>query len=429
MRAEVIVRNLVAGAGREIHASRLAAVVDVVAAMMHAKHLSLTSIGRALRGVSGRHGIKKVDRLLGNPRLHRELVVLYRCLARHLVNAEGRVVVLIDWTQLQGEFWSLTASVPFLGRSIPILSRSYTEEQLGSREAQDNFVSELREVLPKKAKPVIVADGGFRSPFFEACFRKGFYYVIRLRNDSCVVEFGLRGTREYERPSFSQLFSRATDKARCLGGGLPYASSQHAVGARIILGPRPPKAAKRKRYADDYERKRACEPYLLATNLPNDSAETIVRIYAARMQIEETFRDTKNPRFGWGLEYSKTRSTRRFNVLLMLAAIAFTAIALIGAAARKRGHESKFRARSGGPEVVALSIVTLGALVLKATRPVIIHLKTIWRQLERAKELQRGFFPPIKPPRSEGEDVPLPQSHALFCADCGWKGRSWGWPK
>ena len=428
MRAEVIVRDLVAGAGREIHASRLAAVIEVVGAMVHAKHLSLTAIGRALRGTTGRHGIKKVDRLLGNWRLHRELVVLYRCLARDLVNAKGRAVVLIDWTQIQGEFWALTASVPFLGRSIPILSRSYTEDQLGSREVQASFVDELRKVLPREAAPVIVADGGFRSPFFEACFRKGFYYVIRLRNDHSVVEFGMKGTREYERPTFDDLFRRATDEARCLGGGLPYASSQHAVSARIILGPRPRKAQKRTTYANDYERKRACEPFLLATNLENDSAEAIVRIYSARMQIEETFRDTKNPRFGWGLEYSKTRCTRRFDVLLMLAALAFAAIVLTGAAGRERGHEQKFRARSGA-KVVALSVFTLGSLLLTSALRVIIHYRTIWRQLEKAKRIQRAFFPPIKPPRSGGEDVPLPQSHVIFCADCGWKGRAWGWPK
>jgi predicted small integral membrane protein len=406
----------------------LAAVVDVVGAMMQSKHLSLTAIGRALRGSTGRHGIKKVDRVLGNWRLHREVVVLYRCLARHLVNGRGRVVVLIDWTQIQGEFWALTASVPFLGRSIPILSRSYTETELGSRDAQAKFLDELREVLPAEVRPVIVADGGFRSPFFSACFFKGFYYVIRLRNDHSVVEFGWRGTREYERPTFDELFARATDKARCLGGGLPYASSQHAVSARIILGPRPRKAKKRRSYANDYERKRASEPYLLATNLENDSAEAIVRIYSARMQIEEMFRDTKSPRFGWGLDYSKTRSTRRFDVLLALASLAFATVALIGAAGRERGHEPKFRARSGA-NVIALSVFTLGTLILSATRRIVLHIRTIWRQLEKSRRIQRDFFPPITPPRSGGEDVPLPQSHGLFCVDCGWKGRAWGWPK
>jgi hypothetical protein len=138
--------------------------------MVHAKHLSLTAIGRAVHGSTARHGIKKVDRLLGNWRLHREVVVLYRCLARDLVNAKGRAVVLIDSTQIQGELWALTASVPF--------SRAF----------------------PREAVPVIVADGGFRSPFFEACFRKGLQYVIRLRPRSrdvpryeeCAVRGGSR---------------------------------------------------------------------------------------------------------------------------------------------------------------------------------------------------------------------------------------------
>jgi predicted small integral membrane protein len=200
------------------------------------------------------------------------------------------------------------------------------------------------------------------------------------------------------------------------------------VSARIILGPRPPKARRRKKYADDYERKRACEPFLLATNLENDSAEAVVRIYAARMQIEETFRDTKSSRFGWGLEYSKTRSTRRFDVLLTLAAVAFAAVVLIGAAGRERGHEPKFRARSGA-DVVALSVFTLGILLATAGRGVVIHTKTVLRQADKSRRIQRAFFPPITPPKSAGCDVPLPQSHALFCVDCGWKGRSWGWPK
>jgi hypothetical protein len=427
VRAEVIVRKLLEGVGQDIHANRLAAVIDVVGAMVHAKHLSLTAIGRALRRSPGRHGIKKVDRLLGNWRLHRELVVLYRALAKHLVRGQSRAVVLIDWTQIHGEFWALTASVPFLGRSIPILSRSYTEAELGSRDAQAKFVDELKLVLPKGSDPVIVADGGFRSPFFQACFRKEVFYVIRLRNDHSVVEFGLKGTREYERPSYADLFARATDKARCLGGGLPYASSQHAVGSRIILGPRPPKASKRKKYANDYERKRACEPLLLATNLENESAESIVRIYAARMQIEETFRDTKNARFGWGLEYSKTRSTRRFDVLLMLAALAFAAVVAIGSAGRELGHEQKYRARSGTQ--VLLSVFTLGALIAASARRVAIRFHTVWRQFKKARSIQRGFFPPIVFPKSGGRTVPLPQPHALFCVDCGWKGRAWGWPK
>lgn len=422
MRTTKILRRLVERAEPHVHASRLSAVIDVVGAIMHAKHLSLTAIGRALAGrTTPRHGIKKVDRVLGNWHLQREVLLFYRCLALYVLRGQRRAVVLIDWTQIRGEFWALTGSVPFLGRSIPILSRSFTHDELNSREAHEQFLDDLRHVLPKGTDAVIVADGGFRSPFFRACFYKQFDYVIRLRNDHSVANFGA------EKISFCELFARATNKARCLGDGLPYASSQHAVSGRIILGPRPPKALRRKKYMDDYERKRGCEPFLLATSLQNEAAETIVRIYAARMQIEETFRDTKNSHFGWGLEHSGTKCTRRFDVLLMLAAFAFTAVVLIGAAARELGHEAKFRARSGAR--VVLSVFTLGTLVVTSARRLGIRFNAVWRQLKTARRINRAFFPPITYPKSGGRTVLPPISHALFCADCGWRGRGWGWPK
>ncbi|MBN2527941.1 MAG: transposase [Deltaproteobacteria bacterium] len=40
-------------------------------------------------------------------------------------------------------------------------------------------------------------------------------------------------------------------------------------------------------------RKRALEPWLLATSLPVETANSIVKLYAKRMQIEEGFRDIK----------------------------------------------------------------------------------------------------------------------------------------
>jgi len=51
------------------------------------------------------------------------------------------------------------------------------------------------------------------------------------------------------------------------------------------------------------------EPWLLAVSpqLAALSAQAIVTIYAGRMQIEQTFRDIKNPRWGLGLSASQTR--------------------------------------------------------------------------------------------------------------------------
>ena len=251
-------------------------------------------------------------------------------------------------------------------------------------------------------------------------------FVIRLRNDKCIVS-----QETSERPyrtwmPFAKLFEKSTDVAQCLGVARPYASSQHARDYRLVLGSKPRKAELRKKYADDYERKRACEPLLLATSLDNDAAASIVRIYNARMQIEETFRDTKNARFGWGLSYAKTSSPRRAEVLLMLVALAFAVVTLVGAAAREAGLDPRFRARSGNAPV--LSVFKLGALVLAATTRIRLPFHAVWRQLKRVRLFNRAFFPSIKPPRSENRNVPLPLPHVLFCVDCGWNGAALGWP-
>jgi hypothetical protein len=38
------------------------------------------------------------------------------------------------------------------------------------------------------------------------------------------------------------------------------------------------------------------------------SAKQVIALYALRMQIEETFRDTKNIRFGWSFRHARCKS-------------------------------------------------------------------------------------------------------------------------
>jgi hypothetical protein len=367
-----------------------------------------------------------LDRLLGNPKLQAELLTWYRALATALLRGQRRVVVLVDWTQVADGLWALTASVPFRGRSLPILCRVFPKSKLGSRLVQQRFLGQLRQILPPPTQPVIVADGGFRTPFFHACAGYRLDFVIRLRNDrsSCGL-FDEFDSCRLRREPFAALFSRAGKTAQCLGEGLPYAYSKHSSMWRLVLGPRPPKAARRRRYADDYERKRGCEPFLLATSLPNEAAASVVTIYEQRMQIEESFRDTKSARFGWALEHALTRCPRRLEALLLLAAIAFAAVVLIGAAADEAGLERTMRASSTRNRV--LSLFTLGNLVVTSGKaPLSLH--AVWKQVKGIRSSNRALFPYIPPPRSQNRSVKLPLPHDLFCVDCGWKGREYGWP-
>ena len=74
------------------------------------------------------------------------------------------------------------------------------------------------------------------------------------------------------------------------------------------------------------------EPWLLAASisLAHLSALAVVAIYAQRMQIEQAFRDTKNPRFGLGLSYSGSRSTAHWAALARVASLAEFVIRLTG---------------------------------------------------------------------------------------------------
>ena len=107
--------------------------------------------------------------------------------------------------------------MPFGGRSIPIFAQAYEHDQLGAAEAHFAFLNELRQIVPRDCRAVIIADGGFRSPFFRACEAVGMDFVIRLRNQKSVAmfEWGVR-------VKFAKLFERATTIAQCLGDGRPY---------------------------------------------------------------------------------------------------------------------------------------------------------------------------------------------------------------
>ncbi|MDB4998131.1 MAG: Transposase, family [Myxococcaceae bacterium] len=422
MRAIDIVRRLCAPCLQQVHATRFKAVMRGLEAMLLAQRLSVTSVGRAVRGKHlARHGIKMMDRLVGNPRLFRERRIWFGELARILIGAQRRVVVLVDWTQLHGDAWALVAAVPYLGRAVPVFSESHDKSRGGMTSVEEEFLKTLRTLLPPHCQPVIVADGGFRSPFIRACQNLGLEFVIRLRNEQGVALFGAD-----ERRTFTALFDSAADSDQCLGEARPYATSSEVGTWRLVLSRRPRQAANRRRYVDDYERRRACEPWLLATNLQNDAATTVVAVYAKRMQIEEYFRDTKNSRFGWCLEHARASSKQRYDVLLLLAALAFTAVVLVGAAAEAEKLEKRFRASSLKQRV--LSVFTLGSLVLRSRELARLRLATVWKEMKRLRFLNRDLFPKLRAPRSENRNVSLPLPHDLFCVDCGWNGSRFGWP-
>lgn len=83
------------------------------------------------------------------------------------------------------------------------------------------------------------------------------------------------------------------------------------------------------------------------------------------MQIEQTFRDVKIPRWELGLSDSQTRQPERFANLLLIGALPCYALCLIALAVRASGHRNGF----GGmkKQAQAPSLMSLSAMVDRKT--------------------------------------------------------------
>ena len=112
------------------------------------------------------------------------------------------------------------------------------------------------------------------------------------------------------------------------------------------------------------ERHRA--PWLLATSLPHQqgSERRIKQLYAQRMQIEETFRDLKSHRWGFGLRYALSARPKRLDILLLLGTLASLVAWLTGLVARNLQIERHFQANTERRRRV-LSTVFIGRRLLR----------------------------------------------------------------
>jgi len=71
-----------------------------------------------------------------------------------------------------------------------------------------------------------------------------------------------------------------------------------------------------------------------------------VKLYGRRFTIEETFRDSKDLKFGMGLSSTHIKSAARRDRMLMLVAVAHTLLTLLGAACEQTGLDRKLKANT-----------------------------------------------------------------------------------
>ena len=353
-----------------VHKIRLKNILSASEALINVNKLTLTALGRNLsKKTKTRSNIKKMDRLLGNTTLHKENNSYYKVMNSYLVAEDSRPWIHIDWSCVCSitKLYLLRASLSVSGRSIVIYEECHPKKKENNHATHKAFLNNLKVMLPVSVMPVIVTDAGYRAPWFDYVREIGWDFVGRLRNKNLVR---LDSTSIWQLSK--TLYEGACETPIYLGHGVLTEAQQ--VPAHFVLY----KGKKKNRHKLNENKTRSQsrksnqhaqahkEPWLLVTSLePSEKlAQEIVKIYRQRMRIEENFRDTKCTRYGFGLKESRSRSTQRMKVLLLIAAIATFACWLAGLVTRQKGNAADFQAHSSKFTSV-LSNVYLGREVLK----------------------------------------------------------------
>ena len=317
-----------------VHMGRRAALWVGVEALLRGRQLWLTALGRHVRGAANeRHRIKRMDRLLGNRHMNAEREQWYGWLCRQMVGATVRPVIVVDWSDLdeRKELYVLRAALAVGGRALPIYEEVH--QRYGDAALHRRFLKRLSRLLGAHCRPIVVTDAGFRVWWFELVAQQGWHYVGRVRNRELVCRVN---THTWQ--SNTRLRRGASTRARSLGTWLLSKKRALATSFYLYKG----KAKGRvditrhgQRARSGHSRKaakRAHEPWLLVSNLPEHSgvAKQVVALYRQRMQIEEGFRDLKAPRHGFALRQNTGRDPERVANLLLLAALAMYALWLLG---------------------------------------------------------------------------------------------------
>jgi hypothetical protein len=304
-----------------VHSRRRATLFDAVAACVAGPRLTLTEIGRRFAGGTHlRHNIKRADRLLGNGNLQREASTFYGALCRVLLAKVREPLILVDWSDLKADqsVHLLRASLAVGGRSLTLYEEVHPRRKLGNRDVQCRFLSQLASLMPAKVAPIIVADSGFKVPFYRHVERLGWRWVGRVRGrDYLHLDHRWIGCKA--------LFQRATPRPTSLGIGEWVRSNPISAVLVLVRLPRQGRHGqtafgKRSRSKSSQQSARAAkEPWLLVASpsLAHLPAKRLVKIYRQRMQIEESFRDMKSQHFGEGLECSRSEGVGRFRVLVL----------------------------------------------------------------------------------------------------------------
>ena len=319
----------------DLHAKRVESLANGALGVMRSAALAVSLIGQALaqaRAILPKSGIKQVDRLLSNTGI--VLWDLFGAWVREVVGERRAVVVAMDWTDFDADNQSTLALhlVTNHGRAMPLLWLTVDKDELKNQrnDFEDACLNRLKETLPDGVAVTILADRGFGDvKLFKFLEGLGFQYVIRFRGNIHV------SAADGETRLAADWVGKG-GRARKLANAEITAARQK-IGAVVCV-----KAAGMK------------EAWHLAASDGALSAPEIVALYGKRWTIEPSFRDSKDLRFGMGMNELRIGDPQRRDRLLLLNAIAILLLTLLGQAGESLGMDRQLRTSTAKRRVHSL---------------------------------------------------------------------------
>lgn len=317
----------------------------LVAATLGAARISLSEIGRRLVGpVAAKHRIKRTWRFVANERVEASDAMrgVVAQILRH--RRKKPLLVAFDWTDIRG-FCTLMASVPFRGRSVPLLWATYQKWELSKSQnhLEEGLLRLLRSMIPEERRVILLADRGFgRTELARLCQDLGFHYIVRISPDVYVQGEDWTGL----------LKDLPVQKGVCRLLRNVWYRQEDPVRQHVVVRWKPGLPKDRD------------EPWFLMTDLDRP-ALALSDLYGRRMTVEELFRDDKNKRNGWALRDTQITRADRIDRLLLILALAYLLLVGIGLMARGR-YRPGLWCSSNNPR--QCSVFTIGRILVERLR-------------------------------------------------------------
>lgn len=359
----------------DLHARRVLSLANCVVGTLDAAVLSIHAIGRGYAHATNKnekHGVKQTDRMIGNTGI--DVWLLFHPWAKFVVGDRKEIVVALDWTEFDADDHATLAGylITSHGRATPLIWMTVRKSTLEGKRNDHEYrlIERLHACLAADVKITMLADRGFGDQkLYRLLETLGWDFIIRFRGNIKVE------SPDGERKPAAEWVpanGRATmiRKARVT-------RTRAEVPAVVVVHARKMK-----------------EAWCLATSLSERKAAEVVKLYARRFTIEETFRDQKNLRFGLGLSATHIGTPDRRDRLLLLAAIAQALLTLLGAAGEQCGLDRLMKTNTSKKRTMSLfnQGINLYAAIPNMTEDRLAPLMKAYDSVVRAHEIFRAIF-------------------------------------